>query len=612
MKINTRNFLLIGLLAVCILSKTISTSTSGSASSSVSVDSSANLLSGLGSNLGISTLINAPLNIVNNLPLSLSTAPVTNTADSLLNAGATVDPNALLSTVGGVTSTASNLLGSATSTSSDLLSGAVPTATNLLGGVTSGLLGTATSTLGSTVGSTLNTLGSVTSGTTGLPVYIPTGIDASVSTTSSPTILPLGIPTNGLPTTTGLLDPVLNTVGGVLSTVSTTGSVSTNFDITSTTGLLAPVVNTLGNVLSALSVGSLPVDGNGIPLNLGSLPAGQLLNTVANVAESLPIIGAPSDGLTVPQVGVPVVPQPLLSTLVPTLLNTVSNLLSQPAPSVPAFNVDSNINQIIRKLYNLQGGYIEIQFDFRVASSLLPAGASLAVFLGNSPIYRVLASETGKRIVIPVPARLLKGQHSIGFLSVQGAVSSLFSFLISNLIVREKQIITQLVSGTVANGGFEVNGCVKNVCLSNAANALAGAAGWLAVPEMKIARSINLNPNFVNSWIVELDATANTCIVQNINLRQGRHFLRFDWAARVNSALSTNGILVILNRQLLKAIAPVDYAVHTEGLEFYISSNTATVELALCGAGKSDGVGSIVDNIDVLFENESVFRINVY
>ena len=129
---------------------------------------------------------------------------------------------------------------------------------------------------------------------------------------------------------------------------------------------------------------------------------------------------------------------------------------------------------------------------------------------------------------------------------------------------------------------------------------------------MKIARSINLNSNFVNSWVVELDATANTCIVQNINLRQGRHFLRFDWAARVNSAFSTNGIFVILNRQPLKAIAPVDYAVHTEGLEFYINSNTATVELALCGAGTSDGVGSIVDNIDVLFENESVFKINVY
>ena len=506
-------------------------------------------------------------------------------------------------------------MGTATSTGSSLLSGAAPTATNLLGGVTSGLLGTATSTLGSTVGSTLNTLGSVTSGTTTLPVNLPTSIDASVSTTSSPTTLSLGIPNIGLPTTTGLLDPVLGTVGGLLSSVSTGSSLPTG-SLSSTTGLLAPVVNTLGNVLSALPASSLPVDENGIPLNLGSLPAGQLLNTVACVAESLPIINAPTAGLTLPQVGVPVVPQPLLSTLVTTVLGTVSNLLGGSTPSVPAFNVDSTVSQVIRRVYNLQGGYIEIEFDFRVISSLLPAGASLAVFLDNTPIYRVLASETGRRIVIPVPARLIRGQHSIGFLPVQGAVSSLFSFLISNLVVREKQILTQLISGTVGNGGFEVNACVNNVCLWNVANFLIGGAaavaGWAPVPEIEIVRSIKVNPNIGNSWVAELDASANTCIVQNINLRQGRHLLRFDWAARAASALTSNGILVILNRQLLKAIAAVDYAVHTEGLEFYINSNTATVELALCGAGTSDGIGAVVDNIDILFENETAYRVNVY
>ena len=606
MKINTRDFLLFGLLAVCILSQTILTSSSGSGSTSVSVDSGANLLAG--TNTGLNTLINAPLNIVNNIPLSLSTAPVTNNAGSLINAGASVDPNALLNTagaltgtasnlLGGVTGTTSNLLGSATSTGTGIISGAVPTATNLLGGATSGLLNTVGSTLGSTVGSTLNTLGSVTSGTTTLPVNLPTGIDASVSTTSSPTTFPLGLPTVGLPTTTGLLDPVLGTVGGLLSSVptgtsvpigslpttqlpSTTGllapvintvggvlSTVPTGSLPSTTGLLAPVVNTLGNVLSALPVDSLPVDGNGIPLNLGSLPAGQLLNTVANVAESLPIIHAPSAGLTLPQVGVPVVPQPLLSTLIPTVLGTVSNLLGGTTPSVPAFNVDSTANQIIRRVYNLQGGYIEIEFDFRVISNLLPAGASLAVFIDNTPIYRVLASETGRRIVIPVPARLLRGQHSIGFFPVQGAVSSLFSFLISNLVVREKQILTQLISGTVANGGFEVNACVNNVCLWNVANFLingaAAVAGWVPIPEIEIVRSINVNPNIGNSWVAELDATSNTCIVQNVNLRQGRHLLKFDRVARAGTALASNGIAVVLNRQLLANIVPVDYALHT-------------------------------------------------
>jgi len=52
-------------------------------------------------------------------------------------------------------------------------------------------------------------------------------------------------------------------------------------------------------------------------------------------------------------------------------------------------------------------------------------------------------------------------------------------------------------------------------------------------------------------------------------------WLKFNWAARANSALSTNGILVIVNRQLLKNIVPVDYALNTENLEFFINSNVA-------------------------------------
>lgn len=120
-----------------------------------------------------------------------------------------------------------------------------------------------------------------------------------------------------------------------------------------------------------------------------------------------------------------------------------------------------------------------------------------------------------------------------------------------------------------------------------------------------------MNSVLGNGWAVELDVSSNTCIVQNVNLKQGKHILKFNWAARANTQLSTNGILVILNRQLLKGIAPTDYALHTESLEFYINSN-ASVELALCGAGTPDGYGTLVNNIDLKFEDESLYRINKY
>ena len=136
--------------------------------------------------------------------------------------------------------------------------------------------------------------------------------------------------------------------------------------------------------------------------------------------------------------------------------------------------------------------------------------------------------------------------------------------------------------------------------------------GWSPVPEIKLGRSLNLNSNIGNSWVAELDATSNTCIIQNINLKQGRHLLRFNWAARANTALSTNGILVIVNRQLLKNIVPTDYALNTENLEFFINTNGGQTEFAFCGAGTSDGIGSLIDNIELTFFDESNFRINVY
>lgn len=124
-----------------------------------------------------------------------------------------------------------------------------------------------------------------------------------------------------------------------------------------------------------------------------------------------------------------------------------------------------------------------------------------------------------------------------------------------------------MTNNLIVNGGFETNTCANNVCLWNSQNFLANfVAGWSPVPEIKIAKSLYVNPNIGNSWVAELDGSANTCIVQVVTLKQGRHVLKFDWAARTNTALATNGILVIVNRQLLKSISAADYALHTESL----------------------------------------------
>jgi hypothetical protein len=287
----------------------------------------------------------------------------------------------------------------------------------------------------------------------------------------------------------GVIAPVLNTVGNILSVAPSTSLPATGSVPTvglPTTDLLAPVLNTVGSILSTAPTASLPTTTaptTGLPLSLNTLPVGQVLNTVANLASSLPVISAPTQGLTVPQVGVPVVPQPLLSTLTSTVANTISNLLSEPIQAAPAFNVDSTLTQGVKKVYNLQGGFIEIDFDFRTLASLISNDASLVVTLNNQPIFRVLASDSGKPIKISIPTKLPQGQYTIGFVPVQGLVNSVFSFWISNLFVYEKQILTQLTGNLIANGGFELNGCINNFCIWNFQTFLASFVnGWNPVP----------------------------------------------------------------------------------------------------------------------------------
>ena len=404
MKVNTRDFLILGMLAICILSQTIATSTSATTSGSVSAGTGSGLLTNLASNIGLNTLLGGSTSTSTNVGSSGSVSNnVGSESSGLLNVGATLNTDALLNTVNGVTSTGSNLLGS---TTSNLLN----TVDNTLGNVVNTVDNTV-NTVGSTVNTVGNTLDSITSG-------ITINVDGTVSTNNvyTNTQLPL---LNG----NGILDPVLNTVGNVLD----------------------PVLNTVGNILPTTVISTL---------NLETLPSGQVLNTCANLGTPLPVISAATQTIAQVQVGVPLVIQPLLSTLTSTVDNLLSGLLGITLFGTPGFYVDSKLTQAVNKVYNLQGGYIEIEFDFKVVSSIMPTGASLIVFVDNIPIYRVLASESGKRIKISIPTKILKGQHSIGFLPIKSSTTLSFSFYISNLIVFEKQIFPQLIGNLLANGGF--------------------------------------------------------------------------------------------------------------------------------------------------------------
>lgn len=112
MKINPRDFLILGMLSMCIMSQIISTSTTTTTSGSVSAGTGSGLLGNLGGNLGLNTLISTPLSLTNNL-LSLGSTSNTIGSDGsgLLNLDASVNTNGLLNTVGNTVGSVVNTVG---------------------------------------------------------------------------------------------------------------------------------------------------------------------------------------------------------------------------------------------------------------------------------------------------------------------------------------------------------------------------------------------------------------------------------------------------------------------------------------------------------------------
>lgn len=123
---------------------------------------------------------------------------------------------------------------------------------------------------------------------------------------------------------------------------------------------------------------------------------------------------------------------------------------------------------------------------------------------------------------------------------------------------------------------------------------------------------MNLNANFGTTWAAELATSGNTCIRQFLNLRAGKYLIKFDWAARTDTAFSTNGAELRINGYLLKSVAPQDYNLHTENIEFTLGS-AGFIEVKFCGTGNNDSVGTLIDNVKLHLHDECTnFRFNKY
>ena len=64
--------------------------------------------------------------------------------------------------------------------------------------------------------------------------------------------------------------------------------------------------------------------------------------------------------------------------------------------------------------------------------------------------------------------------------------------------------------------------------------------------------------------------------------------------------LRETGLGVYINNKSVDSITPSDYHVNTGRYQFNIESGSPdTIELTICGEGKSDGLGAILNNVHV-------------
>jgi hypothetical protein len=96
-------------------------------------------------------------------------------------------------------------------------------------------------------------------------------------------------------------------------------------------------------------------------------------------------------------------------------------------------------------------------------------------------------------------------------------------------------------------------------------------AGWVPSPSLEIGRGNIYNPTLGNSWVSELDTSANTCIKQKIKLGPGKYYLAFDRTARVDVGLESSQMEVRLDGGVLKKIYPENYFPFKDYIEMTIN-----------------------------------------
>lgn len=154
----------------------------------------------------------------------------------------------------------------------------------------------------------------------------------------------------------------------------------------------------------------------------------------------------------------------------------------------------------------------------------------------------------------------------------------------------EKQ---ELGDNLIENGDFEKHPDLKR----NKWDTFKEVDGWKANSghiEIQEGKHWGTN-NVAGNRVAELDAHGNSEISQNVNVAEGgKHKFSLDYAMRGNDQ-SSNGFEVYVDGKLQKTVTPdsKDFS----KLEFDLDLSKGDHKIDIRGIGKSDGIGTLIDNV---------------
>lgn len=153
---------------------------------------------------------------------------------------------------------------------------------------------------------------------------------------------------------------------------------------------------------------------------------------------------------------------------------------------------------------------------------------------------------------------------------------------------------------------FSTNGDFEDPVIPSGQDYIEGPnvkiAGWDS-DIMQLGRGTKFNSLWGNTQVIEMDTTKNENYTKVETLTAGTYMLSFQYAARESKAVSTSGLAVHWNGQVIFSIISTDKLVHTENI--FVTAVEGANTLILEGTAASDKYGMSVDNVNI-------YQVNTY